>query len=824
LLPPPSGRPWQGHSAPILSLAFESTGRSLWSASGGLEEKDGKPVPALDSTLRRWDAGTGKEDGRLELTKTGVGAAAISPTGRLAAVAAPGRNIVALFDLARKEKVHGLAEHAGPVRCLAFSPGGRLLLSGDADGLVVAWDTRTGKVLHRLEGHSGAVLQVALGPGGRPAVSAGRDGTVRVWDLDSGRSVRELPGHGDAVWAAALSPDGKFLLTGGGPRDHDVRLWDVDSGKLLKRFALPDSISALALSPDGRRFLAGGHDGSLRLWLAGSSREVKRLIGHAARVRAVAFFPDGRRAISGGDDQALRLWELPPDLPDLVRDLRAGSAAARLTALAGLSALGEEARPAVPELFEALHRRDELRGRALDVLRGLAPVDKEHVGRLDRLLGESDFLAGRLFALDELARLGEAARPAAKSLLAAVEDTNPTVRRKALLALTPVVEKVSGAAFRPLLAALDDPDPMIRQQAGKALDRLGEPGVEQLGLLRGLLAKQREELRRHGLKALGALGAPARPALADIAALARRERVPGLRLLALEALGKIAPADSLTVTAATQALKDTDAAVACEGAKLLAGAGDVPGLVAALEHDDEEVRATAGRALDRVRFGKKHVGLLVRLVESRDDLMRRRGVEALARLGADGTEAVPALAKALKGAEAEEQKRILAVLRKLGRAARAAGPAVAALLRTKDRARRFEVCAVLIEIEAVEVKKVVTTLIDLLRADDSDALEDDDAKKEREKARDLLVQVGKPAVAPLAAALKNDFAGGGRRTTAGMLNAAARVEVIRTLVDIGAPAGANEVLLALAGLQKTDPFPDVRKAAREAFVKLQRKE
>jgi HEAT repeat protein len=818
---PASSVPWQGHSAAILSLAFDSAGRSLWTASGGVEEKDGMEVPVLDSTLRHWDAGTGREADRLELT-AGIAVAAVSPTGRLAAVAASGGNVVALYDLARKEKVRSLAEHDRPVCCLAFSADGKVLLSGGEDGLVVAWDTQTGKLLHRLERHTSAVNQVVVAPGGKRAVSVSRDFTVRVWDLDRGREERTLSGHGAVVWAAALSPDGRLLLTAG---DNDVRLWDVDSGKLLNRFAaLSGPVSALALSPDARRFLAAGHDGSVRLWQVGSGKEVKRLAGHAARVRAMAFFPDGRRAVSGGDDRVLRLWDLPPDLPDLVRDLRGSDAKGRLAALAELARMGEDARLAVAELFEALHRRDELRGRALDVLRGLAPVGKEHVARLDRLLGERDFTAGQLFALDELARLGEEARPAAKALLAAVEGPNPAIRRKALAALTPVVEKVSGAAFRPLLAALDDPDPVIRAQARKALDRLGEPGEEQLGLLRGLLGKDREEVRRYGLKALGELGETARPALADIAARARRERSPTLRELALEALGKIAPADRETIDAATHALKDTNPAVACRGANLLAGAGDVPGLVVALEHDNEDVRATAGKALEHVRFGKKHVGLLVRLVQSRDDGLRRRGVEALGRLGTDGAEAVPALAKALKGAEDDEQKRVLGVLRKMGGAAREAGPAVAALLRTKERARRREVCAVLVEIEAAEVKKAVSTLIDLLRADDTDSLDDEDAKKEREKARDLLVQVGKPAVKPLTAALTRDFAGGGARAPEGILNGAARREVIKTLVEIGTPAGANEVLLALAGLVKTDPFPAVRKAAREAYVKLQRKE
>jgi hypothetical protein len=88
----------------------------------------------------------------------------------------------------------------------------------------------------------------------------------------------------------------------------------------------------------------------------------------------------------------------------------------------------------------------------------------------------------------------------------------------------------------------------------------------------------------------------------------------------------------------------------------------------------------------------------------------------------------------------------------------------------------------------------------------------------------LLVRIGKPAVRALVAALTRDFSGGGRTAT-GILNGAARIEVIKALVEIGTPeAGSNDVLLALAGVERGDPFPAVRTEARQARAKLQRKE
>jgi hypothetical protein len=103
-------------------------------------------------------------------------------------------------------------------------------------------------------------------------------------------------------------------------------------------------------------------------------------------------------------------------------------------------------------------------------------------------------------------------------------------------------------------------------------------------------------------------------------------------------------------------------------------------------------------------------------------------------------------------------------------------------------------------------------------------VDDEDAGKERQKARELLAQIGKPAVRPLVGALERRFSGGGVRTAAGILNGAARMEVIKTLVEMGPAARGNDVLLTLVEVQRSDPFPGVRQAAREARVKLQEKE
>ena len=234
---------------------------------------------------------------------------AFSPDGRLA-LSGSSDNTLKLWETASGRLVRTFRGHSKAVFSVAFSPDGRQALSGSYDNTLKLWETTSGRLVRTFEGHTNWVWSVAFSPDGRYALSGSEDKTIKLWEISSGREIRTFKGHAAAIIAVAFSPDGRYALSGSGHPENALKLWEISNGRELRTFKGHSSwVYSVAFSPDGRYALSGSQDNTLKLWEISSGREIRTFKGHAAAIISVAFSPDGQYALSGSGDETLKLWD-----------------------------------------------------------------------------------------------------------------------------------------------------------------------------------------------------------------------------------------------------------------------------------------------------------------------------------------------------------------------------------------------------------------------------------------------------------------------------------------------------------------------------------
>jgi eukaryotic-like serine/threonine-protein kinase len=141
---------------------------------------------------------------------------AVSPDGKLAAIAVLGSPLTALCDLSTGQLLPGRLGQRGGTGHVQFAPAGNVLAIGSCGG-VELWDPRTGKQEAFLSGLGRFVGPIAFSADGRLLiVVAPQLNAVQLWDVRRHNPLFTLPLPAEAVahamdWRLAVSQDGKQL-------------------------------------------------------------------------------------------------------------------------------------------------------------------------------------------------------------------------------------------------------------------------------------------------------------------------------------------------------------------------------------------------------------------------------------------------------------------------------------------------------------------------------------------------------------------------------------------------------------------------------------
>lgn len=158
------------------------------------------------------------------------------------------------------------------VNRVAYSPDGELIALALSDQTLWLRRSSDDRVVARLAGHPGSVLSLAFSPDGKWLASGDAEGWVRLWQVESNGSgswnfeLVFILQHPDWVNGLAFSPDGQILAVaslGGG-----VSLWSIPGGQFLANTQIGEAgmATSVSFSPDGRWLAVGTSWGSVQLW------------------------------------------------------------------------------------------------------------------------------------------------------------------------------------------------------------------------------------------------------------------------------------------------------------------------------------------------------------------------------------------------------------------------------------------------------------------------------------------------------------------------------------------------------------------------------
>jgi WD40 repeat protein len=118
----------------------------------------------------------------------------------------------------RQKKLLYVLESLEPIRTLAFSPDGSLLVTAGDETSAQVWSTKTGRKVGSLRGHTAGINRVAFNREGDVVLTASDDGTVRVWHAANGALWAEFrQGRPGRALGAAFDPSGRrVVVTGSG--------------------------------------------------------------------------------------------------------------------------------------------------------------------------------------------------------------------------------------------------------------------------------------------------------------------------------------------------------------------------------------------------------------------------------------------------------------------------------------------------------------------------------------------------------------------------------------------------------------------------------
>jgi WD40 repeat protein len=297
------------HGAAVHQIAFSPNGKTIVSAS------------PEEQCVRVWHAETGQQ--RMEIATRAAWCLAISPDGKRIATG-EGDGVIRIWDLETAREVLSLGTpveddsgvfrlrgESNPVHRIGFVSNQRVVGFHGGDRSVQVWDLLQRRVVARISGEEDSPLMTfAVSGDGQKIATGSAKGEIGIWDSDNGKLVRKLTGHTEQITAVALSRDGNLAVSSS--IDQTIRGWDTAAGKEQWQYSAAGFAVAISIAPNGKLFGVAevAEGGSIQVRSLRDGNAIRTLAMPFRGVVTLSFSPDSSQLATAGSGNAVRLWSV----------------------------------------------------------------------------------------------------------------------------------------------------------------------------------------------------------------------------------------------------------------------------------------------------------------------------------------------------------------------------------------------------------------------------------------------------------------------------------------------------------------------------------
>ncbi|MEQ8168402.1 MAG: hypothetical protein ABRQ38_05865, partial [Candidatus Eremiobacterota bacterium] len=217
-------------------------------------------------------------------------------------VSGSSKNIPALWDVLRGERIKIFEGNYGEITCASLNPEGTFLIAGYRDGTVRLFTVSEGKNIKTFEGHRKKIDFLSM----NDIIVSYSYNDLKIWHTD-GTLIKNH--YAENLRCLSLSRDMKILFSCG----NDIRFcYDGNLVKILEGSS--KDVLAMSFADNSRFVLSGGSE--LILWDLSSGKPLRIIDGDEGKIKNVSLSSDGRFAVSGTshhydrNKKSLKLWDL----------------------------------------------------------------------------------------------------------------------------------------------------------------------------------------------------------------------------------------------------------------------------------------------------------------------------------------------------------------------------------------------------------------------------------------------------------------------------------------------------------------------------------